>query len=257
MVTKATNLGAREALQKNVADVVAPTLPDLFRQIDGMKTEPKGLTFSTPPDDADRPGPDVGLEAAARPADRPEHHRADALDRPDRDRRRALEPRPHLPRHRRGDLADRRPLRAPGAADLGGRAPADAARGGLLRRRGVHRLARRTRARGLDHVRDRSADALRSGRRRVPGLDAGRGRDRRHARAPLRPRPHEGGAGPALAGRRSARTGSSASPRRRASGNLVFVDGELWHARSADGAPLEPGRRCRSRASSRTRSSSS
>ena len=24
---------------------------------------------------------------------------------------------------------------------------------------------------------------------------------------------------------------------------LVFVDGELWHARTADGAPLEPGER--------------
>ena len=24
--------------------------------------------------------------------------------------------------------------------------------------------------------------------------------------------------------------------------NLVFVDGELWHARSADDTPLEPGR---------------
>ena len=49
MVTKATNLGAREALRKNVADVVAIDYPDLFRQIDGMKTEPKGLTISTPP----------------------------------------------------------------------------------------------------------------------------------------------------------------------------------------------------------------
>jgi membrane-bound serine protease (ClpP class) len=49
MVTKATNLGAREALEKNVADVVATDYPDLFRQIDGMKTEPKGLTISTPP----------------------------------------------------------------------------------------------------------------------------------------------------------------------------------------------------------------
>jgi membrane-bound serine protease (ClpP class) len=49
MVTKATNLGAREALEKNVADVVATDYPDLFRQIDGMKVEPKGLTISTPP----------------------------------------------------------------------------------------------------------------------------------------------------------------------------------------------------------------
>lgn len=60
MVTKATNLGAREALRKNVADVVAVDYPDLFRQIDGMHTEPKGLTISTPPEtQIDR----VGLSA--------------------------------------------------------------------------------------------------------------------------------------------------------------------------------------------------
>ena len=50
MVTKATNLGAREALEKNVIDVIAVDYPDLFRQIDGMTTEPKGLTISTPPE---------------------------------------------------------------------------------------------------------------------------------------------------------------------------------------------------------------
>jgi membrane-bound serine protease (ClpP class) len=49
MVTVATNLGAREALEKNVVDVVAPDYTDLLRQIDGTKTEPKGLTLSTPP----------------------------------------------------------------------------------------------------------------------------------------------------------------------------------------------------------------
>jgi membrane-bound serine protease (ClpP class) len=48
MVTKATNLGAREALQKDVIDVLATDYPDLLRQIDGMTTEPKGLTISTP-----------------------------------------------------------------------------------------------------------------------------------------------------------------------------------------------------------------
>ena len=50
MVTVATNLGAREALQKNVIDVLATDYPDLFRQIDGMTTQPKGLTISTPPE---------------------------------------------------------------------------------------------------------------------------------------------------------------------------------------------------------------
>ena len=50
-------------------------------------------------------------------------------------------------------------------------------------------------ARRRDHVRDRRADALRSRRRRVPGLAPGRARDRRHARAPVRLRADEGRAG--------------------------------------------------------------
>ena len=48
MVTKATNLGAREALDLNVVDLIATDYPDLFGQIDGMTVEPKGLTISTP-----------------------------------------------------------------------------------------------------------------------------------------------------------------------------------------------------------------
>jgi membrane-bound serine protease (ClpP class) len=43
MVTKATNLGAREALRQDVVDVVATDYEDLFRQIRGDKVEPKGL----------------------------------------------------------------------------------------------------------------------------------------------------------------------------------------------------------------------
>ena len=48
MVTKATNLGAREALRRDVIDVIATSYADLFRQIDGRKTEPKGFTIATP-----------------------------------------------------------------------------------------------------------------------------------------------------------------------------------------------------------------
>jgi membrane-bound serine protease (ClpP class) len=47
MVTQASNLGAREAVAKNVADLVAPTLPVLLDQIDGRTTQPKGLTLHT------------------------------------------------------------------------------------------------------------------------------------------------------------------------------------------------------------------
>ena len=43
MVTKATNLGAREALRRDVIDVIATDYQDLFRQIRGDTVEPKGL----------------------------------------------------------------------------------------------------------------------------------------------------------------------------------------------------------------------
>jgi membrane-bound serine protease (ClpP class) len=49
MVTKATNLGAREALAKNVVDVVASGYPDLFRQIAGDTVQPKGLEVEVTP----------------------------------------------------------------------------------------------------------------------------------------------------------------------------------------------------------------
>ena len=45
MVTKATNVGAREALRRDVVDVVATDYEDLFRQIRGDKLEPKGLVL--------------------------------------------------------------------------------------------------------------------------------------------------------------------------------------------------------------------
>jgi membrane-bound serine protease (ClpP class) len=46
-VRRASNLGASEALQQNVIDVVAPTLPALLDRIDGRKTVPKGLVLNT------------------------------------------------------------------------------------------------------------------------------------------------------------------------------------------------------------------
>jgi membrane-bound serine protease (ClpP class) len=47
MVHEAANYGAREALAKNIVDVVSPTLPALLREIDGTKTVPKGLVLET------------------------------------------------------------------------------------------------------------------------------------------------------------------------------------------------------------------
>ncbi len=50
MVTVATNLGAREALRQDVIDILATDYADLFRQIDGLETKPKGLTVAVPAD---------------------------------------------------------------------------------------------------------------------------------------------------------------------------------------------------------------
>ena len=41
-VRQGSNLSAREALQQNVIDEIAPTLPALLRQLEGYKTKPKG-----------------------------------------------------------------------------------------------------------------------------------------------------------------------------------------------------------------------
>jgi membrane-bound serine protease (ClpP class) len=46
-VRQASNLGATEALEKNVIDVMAPTLPELLNKVDGTKTVPKGIVLHT------------------------------------------------------------------------------------------------------------------------------------------------------------------------------------------------------------------
>ncbi len=46
MVTEARNLGAREALQEDVVDVIAKDYADLFDQIGGRTVEPKGLELT-------------------------------------------------------------------------------------------------------------------------------------------------------------------------------------------------------------------
>jgi membrane-bound serine protease (ClpP class) len=44
-VRVATNATAREALQMNVIDAIAPTLPSLLEQANGVKTKPRGYTL--------------------------------------------------------------------------------------------------------------------------------------------------------------------------------------------------------------------
>jgi membrane-bound serine protease (ClpP class) len=46
-VRVASNLPAQEALDKNVIDVIAPDLPTLLNDIDGMRVEPKGIVLHT------------------------------------------------------------------------------------------------------------------------------------------------------------------------------------------------------------------
>ncbi len=47
MVTEASNYGAREAKRIGLVEVIAPTLPVLLERIDGMKTVPKGFVLDT------------------------------------------------------------------------------------------------------------------------------------------------------------------------------------------------------------------
>jgi membrane-bound serine protease (ClpP class) len=47
MVRTAANYGAREALELGVIDVIAPNVPALLDEIDGRKTVPKGFVLST------------------------------------------------------------------------------------------------------------------------------------------------------------------------------------------------------------------
>jgi membrane-bound serine protease (ClpP class) len=53
-VREASNLGAQEALEQNVVDVVASDLPTLLDEIDGMTTEPKGFVMNTAGADVER-----------------------------------------------------------------------------------------------------------------------------------------------------------------------------------------------------------
>jgi membrane-bound serine protease (ClpP class) len=46
-VRQASNLTAREALEKNVIDLIAPDLPTLLNEVDGEKTVPKGIVLNT------------------------------------------------------------------------------------------------------------------------------------------------------------------------------------------------------------------
>jgi membrane-bound serine protease (ClpP class) len=46
-VREGANLGATDALEENVIDVIAPDIPALLDEVDGMRTKPKGLVLRT------------------------------------------------------------------------------------------------------------------------------------------------------------------------------------------------------------------
>ncbi len=46
-VTQASNVGATEALEREIVDFVSPDLPTLLEDIDGFETKPKGLVLDT------------------------------------------------------------------------------------------------------------------------------------------------------------------------------------------------------------------
>ena len=56
-VRQASNLTAQEALQQNVIDLMAPTLPALLRKIDGRKTVPRHFVLHTAGADVTRVSP--------------------------------------------------------------------------------------------------------------------------------------------------------------------------------------------------------
>ena len=53
-VRQASNIGAQEALEIGVVDVVAPDLPALLEEIDGLRTQPKGFVLETSGAEVDR-----------------------------------------------------------------------------------------------------------------------------------------------------------------------------------------------------------
>ena len=177
-----SNLSAREALRMDVIDVIAPTLPALLDKIDGMKTVPRGLVLETA--GADVTEVEMGLWKRI----------LDTLIDPNiialmlslgraRDRRRALQPRPGLPRRARRHLPHHRPLRAAGAARQLGRRAADAARSRLLGG-GALRDTATARSRWRERCRSSSAPCCSS----IPRAIRTRCRCRWRSRSPARSR---------------------------------------------------------------------
>ena len=119
---RGANLSAREALQMNVIDVIAPDLPTLLNQVDGHDPAEDALLLETAGAKIDEV--EMSFWKRTRHADRPEPDRHPHVDRGARDHDRALEPRFDPAGDRRRDLADHRPLRPAGPSRELGRGAA-------------------------------------------------------------------------------------------------------------------------------------
>ena len=240
MVRDAANFGAREALAKGVVDVMAPNVPALLEKIDGTKTVPKGLVLHTAGAQVERV--EMGLWKRA----------LDLLIDPNII---AL----MLSLGLVGILVElwNPGLILPGTVGVisllvglyGLQVLPVSAAGVLLMlvaaglfvaeafvvSHGALALA------GRRDVRDRLSDALRPGRRGVPGVDLDGDRDRgersRSCSASRSPASSGRAATPSRSGSRTL-VGGEAVVRR---DGWVTVSGELWRARAADGGALVPG----------------
>ncbi len=144
-VRVASNLTAAEALQKNVIDLISPSLPALLNTIDGQVT----VAARVHDGHGGRAGRQrqPGLpDALPLDADRPEHRLAALPRRPRRPRLRALPSRRRHPGRVRRDLHGLRALRLLGAAALVGRPAARPARSGAARDRPARDEPRRAHA---------------------------------------------------------------------------------------------------------------
>ena len=139
-VRVASNLTAREALDRNVIDEIAPTLPALLNKIDGSETDAEGLVLHTA--DAERPRSRCRSGSASSTRSIDPNIIVLLMSLGDaRDHVELYNPGLVLPGTIGAHVADPRALRAAGAADQLGRDRAHAARVRLLRRPRLRRAA--------------------------------------------------------------------------------------------------------------------
>ena len=235
--------GGRSAAKLNVIEAIAPTLPSLLEQSDGVKTKPKRL-HAPPRRRTDSQRSPRLLHAAAEHADRSEHPSAALPRGPRRDRLRDL---PSRSRARRARSARSRSS----PHSFGSRSCPISWGGVLLILLGVALLVvRRARAdtrradvAGLVSVAVGSIMLFQNApgyHTSKPLVIGSRGRPGRRSGRSRSARPFRSGTGPVEVGPQLI-AGSVGEVR---GGGLVYVNGELWQARTSGGEELRLGSRC-------------